>query len=144
MAYNEDLARRIAAIVGVRDDVEEKKMFGGVAFMVAGKMACGIVRDDLMARIGPDDHDAALREPHVRPMDFAGRPMKGMIYVAEAGWSDPAVLRRWVDASLAYVDTLPAERPKAPRTAAKKPVAKKPVAKKAGAKKAATSRAGRR
>ncbi len=139
MAYNEELARGIAAIVGVRDDVAEKKMFGGVAYMIQNKMACGIVRDDLMARIGPEEHDAALAEPNVRPMDFAGRPMKGMIYVSPEGWRDPAILAKWVNMSVAFVLTLPADKkamksakpaPKAPKPAAKAaPKAPKPAAK---------------
>lgn len=133
MAYNQELARNIAAIVGVRDDAAEKKMFGGVAYMIQDKMACGIVRDDLMARVGPEAHDAALAEPHVRPMDFAGRPMKGMIYVSPEGWRDPAILAKWVNMSVAFVLTLPAG--KGAKKGAKKPAAKPaPKAKKPAAK----------
>src|SRR5262245_24310570 len=70
MAYDETLADRIRRAIGPRPDVSEKKMFGGVAFLLDGKMFCGITKDDLMVRVGPDHHGAALAEAHVRPMDF--------------------------------------------------------------------------
>ena len=79
------LAERIRGALRGRDGVTERKMFGGIAFMVGGNMAVGVIRDDLMVRVGPDAHDEALAQPHVRVMDFAHRPMKGMIYVAPDG-----------------------------------------------------------
>ena len=85
MAYDEALAERIRALLAGRDAVTERKMFGGIAFMVGGNMACGVIHDDLMVRVGPDAHDAALAEPHARPMDFAHRPMRGMVYVDPDG-----------------------------------------------------------
>ena len=85
MAYDEQLAERIRGALRGRDGVTERKMFGGIAFMVGGNMAVGVIRDDLMVRIGSDAHDEALAQPHVRVMDFAHRPMKGMIYVAPDG-----------------------------------------------------------
>jgi TfoX/Sxy family transcriptional regulator of competence genes len=97
MAYDERLANRIRTALRGRDDVVEKKMFGGLTFMVAGKMACGVVHDDLMVRVGPDGHEAALAEPHTRPMDFTGRPMHGMVYVDPAGLATDAELVQWVD-----------------------------------------------
>ena len=97
MAYDEALAGRIRAALRGRDDVAERKMFGGIAFMVAGRMACGVIRDDLMVRVGADGHDEALSEPHTRPMDFTGRPMRGMVYVAPAGVANEGDLQRWVD-----------------------------------------------
>ena len=107
MAYDEQLAERIRAALRGRDGVTERKMFGGIAFMVGGNMAVGVIRDDLMVRIGPDAHDAALAEPHVRIMDFAGKPMKGMIYVAPEGVVTDPELARWVDAGAAFAATLP-------------------------------------
>jgi hypothetical protein len=82
MAYDETLAKRIRKTLGRKQRVTEKKMFGGLAFMLGGKMFCGIIGDDLMVRVGPDGHDDALTQPHVRPMDFTGRPMRGYVYVA--------------------------------------------------------------
>jgi TfoX/Sxy family transcriptional regulator of competence genes len=82
-------------------------MFGGLAFLVNGNMACGIVGDDLMVRLGEDGADAALEDPHTRPMDFTGRPMKSMVYVAPAGFAREQELRAWVDRGVAYARSLP-------------------------------------
>jgi TfoX/Sxy family transcriptional regulator of competence genes len=89
--------------------VSERKMFGGLAFLVAGNMACGIVGDDLMLRLGEEGADAALDEPHTRPMDFTGRPMKSMVYVAPAGLAREQELRAWVDRGVAYARSLPSK-----------------------------------
>ena len=75
MAFDESLADRIRDVLVARAGVSERKMFGGIAFMIAGNMACGVIGDDLMVRLGPDA-EKALEEPHTRPMDFTGRPMK--------------------------------------------------------------------
>lgn len=96
MAYDEGLALRIRTALRGRDDVVEKKMFGGLTFMVADRMACGVVHDDLMVRVGPDGYQAALAEPYARPMDFTGRPMRGMVSVDPAGIVSDADLARWV------------------------------------------------
>jgi hypothetical protein len=85
-------------------------MFGGLAFMSGGHMACGIVGSDLMLRLGEDGADAALDTPHARPMDFTGRPMRGMVYIAPAGVATAAELSEWVDRALRYVGTLPPKR----------------------------------
>ena len=92
MAYDEKLADRIRQAVGPRADVAEKKMFGGIAFLLDGKMFCGIVKDDLMVRVGPERYEAALAEAHVRPMDFTGRPMKGSVFVGPKGVDSEAEL----------------------------------------------------
>ncbi len=106
MAYDEKLANRVRNILDVEDGVTERKMFGGLAFMVHGHMACGIVGDDLMLRLGAEGAESALDRPHVRPMDFTGRPMTGMVYVDAAGLRGVA-LRRWVERAIAFVCTLP-------------------------------------
>ena len=107
MPYDEHLADRIRAALATTPDVSERKMFGGLAFMVAGHMACGIVGEDLMLRVGEDGADAALDEPHTRPMDFTGKPMKSMVYVAPAGTETDAALLAWVERATAYARTLP-------------------------------------
>ena len=112
MAFDEHLADRIREALRDVPDVREQRMFGGLAFLVSGKMACGIVGDELMLRLGEHRADAALDEPHVRPMDFTGRPMRTMVYVAPAGFATPNALRRWVDQGVAHAATLP---PKARR-----------------------------
>ena len=107
MAYDEGLAERIRGVLADRHGVSERRMFGGLAFMVDGHMACGIIGEDLMARVGPDAHEAALAEPHVRPMDFTGRPLKGMVYVAAEGIAEDDALARWVARTTGFVATLP-------------------------------------
>ncbi len=106
MAFDEKLANRVRDVLDVRDGVTERKMFGGLAFMVHGHMACGIAGSDLMLRLGAEGAEAALARPHVRPMDFTGTPMKGMVYVAPDGLRGVA-LRRWVEKAAAFVETLP-------------------------------------
>jgi TfoX/Sxy family transcriptional regulator of competence genes len=106
MAYDELLQERIRRAVGGREGVIEKKMFGGVAFLLDGKMFCGIVKNDLMVRVGPDHHEDALSEPHVRPMDFSGRPMKGCVYVGPDGSGTDAEVKRWAQRGIEFVSTL--------------------------------------
>ncbi len=106
MAYDEKLADRVRDILEGDLGVSERKMFGGLAFMVDGHMACGIVGDDLMLRLGAEGAEAALRKPHVRPMDFTGRPMKGMVFVEPAGLRG-ATLGRWVTTATTFARTLP-------------------------------------
>lgn len=96
MAYDEQLAERVRQALNVRDGVTEKKMFGGLAFMLHGNMSVGVEKDRLMVRVGPDRYDEALVRPHARPMDFTGRPMKGFVYVPLEGLSTDADLQEWV------------------------------------------------
>jgi TfoX/Sxy family transcriptional regulator of competence genes len=106
--YDEGLAERIREVLNDRLDVSEKKMFGGIAFMVRGHMCVGIVKDDLMVRVGPETYENLVREPHARRMDFTGRPMKGFLYVASEGYATDADLHRWVGLGHAYATSLPA------------------------------------
>lgn len=106
MAYDEDLAARIRSALSDRDDLSQREMFGGICFMVGGNMCCGVT-EDLMLRLGPDGAEAALEQPHVRPMDFTGRPLKGYVYVALEAIATDAQLRAWIDRALAFVETLP-------------------------------------
>jgi TfoX/Sxy family transcriptional regulator of competence genes len=109
MAYDEKLAERVRVVVGAEQGLSERKMFGGLAFMLEGHMFCGIVGSDLMLRLGPEGADTALDRPHVRPMDFTGRPLAGMVYVAPEGLRG-AALRRWVEQAAAFARTLPPKR----------------------------------
>lgn len=111
MAYDERLADRIRTTLRGRDDVVEKRMFGGIAFMVAGRMACGVVHDDLMVRVGPDGHETALAQPHTRPMDFTGRPMRGMVYIHPEGIANDADLARWLDRAVSVATSAGSGRP---------------------------------
>ena len=106
MAYDEELAERVRAAMPATGDLTERKMFGGLCFMLDGHMVCGVSGDRLMLRLGPEAADAALDEPHVRVMDFTGRPMKGYVYVEPAGLAGRA-LDRWLAGGAAFTATLP-------------------------------------
>lgn len=119
MAYSEDLASRIRAALAHRNDVSERKMFGGLCFMVAGHMACGVLGDVMMLRLGVGTA-AALKQPHTRVMDFTGRPSPNMIYVDPPGLKTAAQLKRWTLVAEAFVDGLPPRAIKKAKPAAKK------------------------
>lgn len=98
-----------------------RKIFGGITFLVDGKMFVGIVKDDLMVRVGPERYDAALAEAHVRPMDFTGRPMNGYVYVGPGGSRTVKAIKKWVDQGAAFVTTIdgsPKKKRSKPRTRA--------------------------
>lgn len=108
MAYDEGLAERLREVFADIPFVHEKKMFGGLAFMVDGHMSCGVMDDGrLMLRVGPAQHDEVLRQPHVLPMDFTGRPMKGLVFLQAEAIVEDADLERWIQCSLRFVQSLP-------------------------------------
>jgi TfoX/Sxy family transcriptional regulator of competence genes len=107
MPYDERLAARVRKILSARRDVGEKRMVGGLSFLVGGKMCCGIAGDGLMVRVGAEARDKALTEPHVRPMQFAGRRLKGFIRVGPAGCRTDAALARWVKRGVDFAAALP-------------------------------------
>ena len=109
MAFDEGLAERIREVLHADQGVTERKMFGGLAFMLRGNMLVGILGDRLMARVGPDAHPQALTRPHVRPMDFSGRPMKGYVYVDPPGYLEDDALAEWVQLCRTFVLGLPAK-----------------------------------
>lgn len=107
MAFDESLAGRVRELLEARAGVSERRMFGGIAFMVTGNMAVGVIGDDLMVRLDPADAERALAEPHTRPMDFTGRPMKGMVYVDPGGTAGDEDLAGWVEAGAEFAASLP-------------------------------------
>ena len=107
MAYSEELAGRVRAALGKRTELQEKRMFGGLAFMVRGHMCCGVIGDLLMVRVGPEAHAEALTRPDVSPMDFTGKSMRGYVYVGPEGVSSVAGLQSWLDLALQYNGSLP-------------------------------------
>jgi hypothetical protein len=109
MAFDAGTAERLREVLAQRHGVIEKKMFGGIAFMLRGHMCCGVVGDVLMARVGPEQYAAALKQPHVREMDFTGKPLKGFVYVDPPGFESDANLERWVNTCERFVATLPAK-----------------------------------
>ncbi|MBI4200122.1 MAG: TfoX/Sxy family protein [Chloroflexi bacterium] len=110
MAYSEELASRIRAALAHREAVTEKRMFGGLTFLVGGRMSCGVLRDDLVLRVSGQDYEEALAHPHARPMDFTGEPMKGFLYIGLEGYQRQEDLQRWLAQALAYVDAAPPKR----------------------------------
>ena len=112
MSYDEKLAARIRRVLPPSSSITEKKMFGGVAFLIDGKMFVGVAGNDLMVRVGAEAHAAALAKKHVRPMDFTGRPLTGYVFVGVAGTRTARALSAWVRESLRFVATLPAKAPK--------------------------------
>jgi TfoX/Sxy family transcriptional regulator of competence genes len=110
VAYDEQLAARIRAALADADGISEREMFGGLAVLRHGNMVCGVMGDELMLRLGPELADAALDEPHTRPMDFTGRRMKSMVIVAPAGFASDEALAGWVERALGFAATLPPKR----------------------------------
>jgi TfoX/Sxy family transcriptional regulator of competence genes len=136
MAYDEGLAERIRGVLDERRDVTEKRMFGGVAFMVGGRMCVGIVKDELMVRVGAQRHDDLVRRPHARPMDFTGKPMRGFLFVAPRGFESDTDLERWVGQGIEHALSLPDKPARVKRPATK-------AARRAAPARAARSRARR-
>jgi TfoX/Sxy family transcriptional regulator of competence genes len=106
MAFDEKLADRTRRVLKDKKGLSEKKMFGGLAFLLGGKMCCGVLNDDLVARIGTGGYEKALKEPHVRPMDFTGRAMRGYVYVGRSGTKAGSALKKWLDRSVGFTSTL--------------------------------------
>ncbi len=107
MAYDEALAARVRKTLGRQAGITEKKMFGGLAFLLRGNMCVGVHKRDLIVRLDPGDTDAALAKPHARIFDLTGRPMKGWIVVGAAGLEGDAALAQWVNQARAYAGSLP-------------------------------------
>jgi hypothetical protein len=109
MAYSLELAERVRLELTKSHGagVEEKKMFGGVGFLLRGNMACGVNGEELIVRVGPDDHAAALARPQVRPFDMTGKSMAGWIMVGPAGVASDPDLRDWIAWGVAFALSLP-------------------------------------
>ncbi|HEY7328012.1 MAG TPA: TfoX/Sxy family protein [Gemmataceae bacterium] len=109
MAFDESLAARIRDALARRRNIEEKKMFGCICFFINGNALVGVWKDRLIARLGPDEGEASLREPHVRAFDITGRPMRNWVAVGLEAVEDDDQLTRWIDLALKFVKTLPAK-----------------------------------
>ena len=110
MAYDERLAERLRKILKRRRDVAEINMVGGHCFTLRGNMCCGTLKDDLVVRVGPERYEQALAEPHARPMDVTGRPIKGFVFVGPDGYRTPASLTKWVRWGVDFAGALPANK----------------------------------
>jgi TfoX/Sxy family transcriptional regulator of competence genes len=109
MSFDDKLAIRVRKILEKTDGLSEKKMFGGLCFLVNGNMAFGLVNDDLMIRVGPDSYEKILSQPHVRKMDFTGKPLKGFLYVGAKGTESDKDLKKWVLFGIEFAKSLPAK-----------------------------------
>ena len=107
MAYDEGIAERLRDVLADTQNVTEKNMFGGIAFLVNGHMCCGVTNETLMVRVGAKNYESALARAHARTMDFTGKPLRGFVYVAAAGLETDDGLASWVRLSLDFVTTLP-------------------------------------
>ena len=102
MAYNEKLADKVREALNNQKTIEEKKMMGGLTFMVNGKMCVGILKDDLMARIDPEVYETALQKTGCREMNFTGKPMKGFVFVSPEGIDSEKDLHYWIGLALDF------------------------------------------
>lgn len=107
MAYDEALAERVRDLLMHRGDLIERKMFGGVAWMISGNMACGVLGDGLIVRVGADETERALAEEHTRPFEMAGRASKGFVVVEPSGLAEPDDLAQWVETGAGFASSLP-------------------------------------
>jgi TfoX/Sxy family transcriptional regulator of competence genes len=109
MAFDESLAGGIRDALANKSNIVEKKMFGGVGFLLNGNMLVGVWKNSLIVRVGPDAYDAALLEPHVKEFDITGRPMKGWVLVEPDGVEDEDQLKDWIQRATKFVGKLPAK-----------------------------------
>jgi hypothetical protein len=109
MAFSEELAERIRQGLACRQGIEEKKMFGGIGFLLSGNMLVGIWKDSLIVRLGPEEGEEALKEPHVSEFDITGRAMKGWVLVAPEGVEADDELSGWLQRAVKFVGKLPAK-----------------------------------
>lgn len=135
MAYDEKLADRMREKLMGLKKVEEKKMMGGLCFMVNGKMCCGIVKEDLMVRVVEGRHEEALSNPHGRPMDFTGRPLKNSVFVSPDGVKKDKDLTYWLEMGIEFVHAVPPKKKKKVAKRSIKKISKKSLSKKKTAKK---------
>lgn len=107
MSYDENLAKRVRAELESQKAVAEIRMFGGLCFTLRGHMIVGVLKDELMVRLPKEDDEEILKEPWVRPMDFTGRRMRGLYFVAPAGLTKRSAVKKWIGRCAAYVAGLP-------------------------------------
>lgn len=107
MAYDEGLAQRVRELLEEHPGFNEKKMFGGICFLLYGNMACGIISDDIIVRVGKEKYDDLLQLPHVKKFDITGRPMKGWVMVSYEGYESDEDLSEWIERGVDFALSLP-------------------------------------
>jgi TfoX/Sxy family transcriptional regulator of competence genes len=109
MVFDEGLAQRVRELISEHPGYREKNMFGGIGFLIHGNMACGVIRDDLIVRVGAEKYTNSLLKPHVELFDMTGRAMTGWVIVKEPGYRNDEDLEEWTSQGVAYALTLPAK-----------------------------------
>ena len=107
MAYDELVAQRVRRVLRRRRGITEKKMFGGLAFLLNGNMCCGVIDDNVVLRLGKDGAEKALKKRHTREMDFTGTPLSSMVYLRPAGYKSDDDLKDWIGRATTFCKTLP-------------------------------------
>jgi TfoX/Sxy family transcriptional regulator of competence genes len=107
MVYDEGVAQRVRELINENPGYREKKMFGGIGFLIHGNMACGVIRDDLIVRVGAENYTDSLLQPHVELFDMTGRAMTGWVIVKEPGYRRDQDIEAWISQGVAYALTLP-------------------------------------
>jgi hypothetical protein len=107
MTFDEALAARVRQALARRQNVEEKRMFGGGGFLLGGNLLVGVRKDSLIVRLGPEEGDESLKEPHVKEFDITGRPMKGWVLVEAEGVTGDDQLAGWIQRAVKFVGKLP-------------------------------------
>jgi TfoX/Sxy family transcriptional regulator of competence genes len=107
MAYDQAVAERIREQLKAMRPYTEKRMFGGIAFFVNGNMACGVIGDAVMVRVGPERYEEALAQPHAGPSDMTGRPMRGWVRIAPEGYASDDALSEWISQGVEFAAALP-------------------------------------
>ena len=111
MAYDQGLAQRVREMLDEPElpGLAEKKMFGGIAFMLRGNLACGVLKDELIVRVGPERYKEAIQKPHTKLFDFSGKPMKGWVMVKPGGYESDGDLGGWIQQGVQFALSLPAK-----------------------------------
>jgi len=120
MPYDEILAKRVGQLMSRHRGLEEKKMFGGIGFLLRGNMCCGAWKEFLILRLRPERAEEALEEPHTRPFDITGRAMRGWVMVEPVGWREPQLLADWVRQATRFTESLPPKVAKKAKPSVKK------------------------
>jgi TfoX/Sxy family transcriptional regulator of competence genes len=107
MAYDEGMAERVRELLETEPDFQEKKMFGGLCFLIRGNMVCGIIKDDLIVRVGMERYEDALKRSHTRKFDITGKPLKGWVVVSPEGHEEDEELSSWIEQGVRYARSLP-------------------------------------
>lgn len=107
MTYSEELANRFRSLLKGKYAITERKMFGGLCFMINGHMFAGIIKDNLVVRVGREEYEDALVKPNVKPMDFTGRPLRGFVCIEPEGYANKESLIEWIDRGIKFAASLP-------------------------------------